>query len=416
MWEDFLGLRFSRTNNEGSNQTTLDSVFNFLSTTLLKSSQLYKEEKQKLSATSSATLISGEAIHLGVDPEINAATINAESNKKTLFGNLIARPDNYPKLSESDKILVTKAVIQDLKRLGTYHTREINSIIARISGAIDDSFIDEYEAIAISNYYTSLYAAKSSVIPIEPQNINNTSFQCRRVADPRNGGAGGRDTKGRRSQNTFDPPSVLLPHSRGSENRTSAQQERSQEMQDRMRQHIENERRKADRHPAGLRPITNIPKSPSNRGLGTGIGAMKDVLDGRGGITTLYAQTQGYNLRENTNEAIAQNIINTQKLTRKQTELTREALGRLDSVSKSINTRTDKELTNTLIALKKLEQKYTTDLAKLNAINATTKSSKSTRPSRSASLDKTGKLPRTSPGQPLSARSASLSNGTVRRQ
>jgi hypothetical protein len=181
-----------------------------------------------------------------------------------------------------------------------------------------------------------------------------------------------------------------------------------------MRQHIENKRRKADRHPAGLRPITNLTKSPSNRGLGTGIGAMKDVLDGRGGITTLYAQTQGYNLRENTNEAIAQNIINTQELTRKQIELTKKALRRLDSVSKSINIRTDKELTDTLIALKKLEQKCTTDLAKLHAINATTKP---TRPRVTSNYpDQAGKSPTTSPGQPLSARSASLSNGTVRRQ
>ena len=116
-----------------------------------------------------------------------------------------------------------------------------------------------------------------------PVATNKTpSFQCQRSADPRNGRALEGDRRGRRSHNAFTTPPVIFPHSRGSENRTTAQQERTKDMQDEMRRHIASKRGMGSIHPAGLRPITNSPKQNQPQPPLTGQGARNLVL--RNGI------------------------------------------------------------------------------------------------------------------------------------
>ncbi len=216
----------------------------------------------------------------GVDPDIAQAFNNAEEKKMKLFSDLIANPNQYPKLSESDKILVTQHVIQDLKRLSNTHTKPIDSIIARISVAGNNSFIDKYDASVISDYYTELYDTKKREIPVAIK--IPPSFQCQRGADPRHGGAGG-DTQGRRSQNAFTPPPVLFLNPRRSENHTPAQLQRSAEMRNRMHAHILSTRETEKNHPAGNKPTTNLSKQNKPQTTLTGQDARNAVLR-RGGI------------------------------------------------------------------------------------------------------------------------------------
>ena len=353
-------------------------------------------------------------ISSAVDPEITKAFEDAEGKKMKLFGDLIADPYTYPNLSPSDKILVTQAVIEDLIRLPKPDQTNkdkypINKILTRISEAGKDSFFNEYEAIAISNYYVGLNKTTEEQIPEETKQPSN--FQCQSGGDPRNERAGGRDTLGRRSQNAFAPPPPLFPNSLGKENRTPPQLQKSKEMHAEMQKHIESERRKGSSHPAAQRPITKLPKWHSNQGLRTGRDAMNYVFK-QGGITTLYAQTQGYNPRENTDGAIAKNLNNEHTLTREQLELTRGALKPLYKTghypeSGSRNPRRTKDLSNISTTLKGLETKSTTDLAELAAINFLTKPPQRTQSRR---------VPDSAPAQPLSAsRSSSLGNATGRR-
>ncbi len=328
---------------------------------------------------------------------------NAEGEKRKLFSNLIADPYAYKNLSPSDKILVTQAVIEDLIRLPkpdqTNKDKDpINKTLTRISEAGKDSFFDEYEAIAISNYYVRLHQATEKQIPVETKQPSN--FQCQRGGDPGTGGAGGGEKQSRRSQNAFNPPPSFFNDSQRMGNRTSAQQERSQEMRARMCAHIQSSQKIAETHPAGLRPITNIPKSPSNRGLGTGIGAMKDVLNR--GFTTQYALITGYNPRGNNDGAIAGNLKNAHSSIKEQLELTRRAL-EPDIENGSINERETKNLRKELTALKNLEKENRKNSDRLAAINFLTQPLPPKR------------RPSSAPRQPLSARSASLSNGTGRR-
>ena len=343
-----------------------------------------------------------------VDPKITKAFSDAEREKMKLFSNLIADPYAYKNLSRTDKILVTRIVIEDL--IGLHKPDQtnkdkdpINSIISRISVPGNNSFINESDAIVISNYYVGLDKATEKQIPVEtPPN-----FQCQRGGDPRNGRAGGGDTQGRRSQNAFAPPPALFPDSKGKENRTPAQLQRSAEMRNEMQRHIESERRNGSIHPAGNKPINNnITKSPSNQGLRTGRDAMNYVFK-QGGVTTNHALITGYDPRKNTDEAIAKKIEDERSLTKEQSELTRGALRPLyktghDPESGSRNPGRTKSLSNILTALEKLEKENRDNSAKLAAINFLTQPPPP--PQRRPSSD---------PRQPLRAsRSASLSNRT----
>jgi hypothetical protein len=274
MWDGFLSNVTSSFSY--ANKGVHDSIS--LVTTLLKLSppppqvetSKNKLDNQKLVANALAR------IPKAVDPQIAQAFNNAEGKKKKLFGNLIANPNQYPKLSESDKILVTQHVIQDLKRLSNTHTKPIDSIIARISVAGNNSFIDKYQASVISDYYTELYDTKKREIPVAIK--IPPSFQCQRGADPRHGGAGGGDTTDRRSKNAFTPPPVLFLNPRRSENRTPAQLQRSAEMRNRMDAHILSTRETEKNHPAGNKPTTNLPQQNQSQTRLTGQGAINQVL------------------------------------------------------------------------------------------------------------------------------------------
>ena len=342
-----------------------------------------------------------------------ANAINAPNEKKTrLLGDLIAEPNSYQNLLLKDKKLVTQAVIEDFK---IFKEQKRNKLPHNMQSKIDEVLGDNKTYLSSSdvNLISDIY------IHLNKNEKPNQSFQCERANlghDP----ARGLEPRGRRSQNTFDPPPALFPDAKEKENRTPAQRERSKEMQDKMRRHIESERRKGGSHPAGQRPITNLPKWHSNQGLRTGRDAMNYVLDR--GFTPQHALITGYDTR-NTSQVIDKQIKDAKRVDKKQWELTQNDLNRINKVggdpdSGSINKGRTKSLNKELHLYQSSIRKAENTSALLAAIDYTTQSSKPTRPSRvaSASLDKTGKLPRTSPGQPLSARSASLSNGTVRRQ
>ena len=87
----------------------------------------------------------------------------------------------------------------------------------------------------------------------------------------------------KREINAFTTPPVIFPHSRGSENHTPAQLQRSAEMRNRMHAHILSTRETEKNHPAGNKPTTNLSKQNKPQTPLTGQDARDTVLR-RGGI------------------------------------------------------------------------------------------------------------------------------------